>query len=68
MKDLDNQPPSLENNVAKKRRKQAQAEKDKLDIAMDTCKFPLTEVTLTFECEYDEDDYTDISDGIKVLG
>ena len=66
MKDLDNQPPSLENNVAKKRRKQAQAEKDKLDIAMDPCRFPPMDIT--DECEDDGDDYPDISDGIKALG
>ena len=60
---MDNQPPSLENNVAKKRRKQAQAEKDKLDIAMDTCRFPPMDI-LTDECEVD--DYPGI--GVKNLG
>ena len=63
MKDLDNQPPSVENNRAKKRRKQAQAEKDKLDIAMDTCRFPPMDIP-TDECEVDE--YPGI--GVKNLG
>ena len=56
MKDLDNQTPSLRTNVLKKHRDQAQLEKDKLDIAMDACHFPLMDLTLTDECEYKDFD------------
>ena len=66
MKDLDNQTPSLKINALKKRRDKAQLEKDKLDIAIDTCRFPLMDLTLTDECEYD--DYIEVEFGIKNLG
>ena len=62
-KDLDNQPISLEINLQKKRRDRAQLEKDKLEMAMETCKFKKDDLKLDDMCDVDY--YVDVDVGVK---